>query len=61
MTSPSSPKSEHSLSFRSSKWFIELAVSMAVFTDIFLYALIVPVMPFALTSRIGVPQKDGMF
>ena len=31
---------------------------MAVFTDIFLYGIIVPVIPFALTNRIGVEQKD---
>ena len=31
---------------------------MAVFTDIFLYGIIVPVIPFALTNRVGVEQKD---
>lgn len=48
-------------SFRSSKWFIELAVGMAVFTDIFLYALIVPVMPFALQSRTQVKEENGKY
>lgn len=39
------------LNIRSSKTFIVLTVSLAVFTDVFLYAIIVPVLPFALTSR----------
>ncbi|KAG8533668.1 uncharacterized protein KY384_001409 [Bacidia gigantensis] len=29
-----------------------------IFTDIFLYAVIVPVIPFALRARIGVPEED---
>ncbi|KAI9758717.1 MAG: hypothetical protein M4579_002892 [Chaenotheca gracillima] len=32
---------------------------VATFTDIFLYAVIVPVIPFALTDRIGVPQDEA--
>jgi hypothetical protein len=31
---------------------------MAVFTDIFLYAIIVPVMPYALESRIRLEQPS---
>ncbi|KIW08795.1 uncharacterized protein PV09_00729 [Verruconis gallopava] len=42
------------LHYRSSKWFILLTVTFAVFTDIFLYAVIVPVIPFALKSRAGI-------
>ncbi|KAG9682128.1 MFS general substrate transporter, partial [Aureobasidium melanogenum] len=38
---------------RSSVGFITLTVSLAVFTDIFLYGIVIPVMPFALTSRVG--------
>lgn len=38
---------------RSSVGFITLTVSLAVFTDIFLYGVIIPVIPFALTSRSG--------
>lgn len=44
------------LDVRSSKWFIVFTVSMATFTDIFLYGIIVPVLPFAMTSRAGVAQ-----
>lgn len=42
------------LGFRSSKTFIIITISTAIFTDIFVYALIVPVVPFALTSRAGI-------
>ncbi|KAE8411081.1 MFS general substrate transporter [Aspergillus pseudocaelatus] len=38
---------------RSSKWFITLTCSFSVFTDMFLYSLIIPVLPFALTERAG--------
>lgn len=43
------------LEVRSSKWFITTCVAMAVFTDIFLYAVVVPVIPFAITERAGIP------
>jgi MFS family permease len=46
------------LHVRSSKLFILTAVCFAVFTDVFLYAIIVPVVPFALSSRAGVAEKD---
>lgn len=49
------------LEFRSSTWFITVTVTTAVFTDIFLYAMIVPVFPFSLTERIGVPQSDVQY
>ncbi|KAK3622327.1 hypothetical protein LTR56_018163 [Elasticomyces elasticus] len=39
------------LKFRSSTTFIILTVATAVFTDIFVYGIIVPVLPFALTER----------
>ncbi|WPH04986.1 Hypothetical protein R9X50_00788400 [Acrodontium crateriforme] len=42
------------LKFRSSKTFIIVTVSTAVFTDVFIYEIIVPVLPFALTRRSGV-------
>lgn len=38
---------------RSSVGFITLTVSLAVFTDIFLYGVLIPVIPFVLTSRVG--------
>lgn len=39
------------LGLRSSKTFIITTVALAVFTDVFLYTIIVPVLPFALTIR----------
>ncbi|CAK7208496.1 hypothetical protein SCUCBS95973_000122 [Sporothrix curviconia] len=46
------------LQYRSSTFFIVGTICVAIFTDIFLYGLIVPVMPFALTSRAGIPHDD---
>ncbi|MCJ1309477.1 hypothetical protein MMC25_003137 [Agyrium rufum] len=46
------------LKIRSAKWFILATICTAVFTDIFLYCIIVPVLPFALTLRAGVPPPD---
>lgn len=49
------------LSFRCSKTFIIFAVSLSVFTDIFLYAVVVPVLPFALHDRAGVSQDPTQY
>lgn len=46
------------LKIRSSKLFIVSAVCLAVFTDIFLYGIIVPVLPFSLEDRAGTPEED---
>ena len=46
------------LSIRSSYWFIISTICIAVFTDVFLYGLIVPVLPFALSERADVPAQD---
>ena len=46
------------LHIRSSKWFILFTISVAIFTDIFLYGVIVPVIPFALSLRAGVKEAD---
>lgn len=46
----------HFLAFRSSSTFILTTVCIAIFTDILLYGIIVPVIPFALTSRVGVDE-----
>lgn len=43
--------------FRSSTPFIVFTVSMAVFTDMFVYGVIVPVVPFAFTDRMGVAEE----
>ncbi|EXJ93942.1 hypothetical protein A1O1_02335 [Capronia coronata CBS 617.96] len=46
------------LEYRSSKVFILFAVCWSVFTDVFLYGVIVPVIPFALQERVHVAEKD---
>ncbi|CAK7271806.1 hypothetical protein SEPCBS57363_004811 [Sporothrix epigloea] len=46
------------LQYRSSTFFIVGTVCLGIFTDIFLYGLIVPVMPFALTSRAGISSDE---
>lgn len=46
------------LRIRSSKLFILTTICIAVFTDIFLYGIIVPVIPFALSARAGVAESD---
>ncbi|KUJ18070.1 MFS transporter-like protein [Mollisia scopiformis] len=46
------------LKIRSSKLFILSTICIAVFTDIFLYGAIVPVIPFAIQSRAGVEQSS---
>lgn len=46
------------LAFRSSRPFIAATVCIATFTDILLYGIIVPVMPYALTSRVGVSEDS---
>ena len=44
--------------WRSSKSFVTLVVCVAVFTDVFLYGLIVPVLPFTLEKRVGLSGND---
>lgn len=46
------------LQFRSSKTFILTTICLAVFTDIFLYGIIVPVTPYSISSRAGVPEDS---
>ena len=46
------------LKIRSSSTFIVATICIAVFTDMFLYGCIVPVIPFSLQIRVGVPQED---
>ncbi|GBF61260.1 MFS transporter [Trichophyton mentagrophytes] len=47
------------LEARSSESFIILVVSIAIFVDIFLYSMIVPIIPKALVDRIGVSPDDA--
>jgi len=56
-SSPTSPP-PYLLRIRSSKTFILTTICIAVFTDIFLYGIIVPVIPFALSSRAGVSEDQ---
>ena len=46
------------LNYRTSTAFITATVAFAIFTDIFVYGIIVPVIPFALTERAGIPESD---
>lgn len=46
------------LELRSSYWLILVTVSAAIFTDVFLYGIIVPVLPFALHGRAGIAEND---
>ena len=46
------------LKLRSSKIFIITTICIAIFTDTFLYGVLVPVMPFALLERAGVPEDE---
>jgi MFS family permease len=45
--------------FRSSPAFITFVISYAVFADQFLYSSIIPVLPFALHERIGLPEDES--
>ena len=46
------------LKYRSSNAFIITTICFASFTDLFLYGIIVPVIPFALLNRVHIPVKD---
>lgn len=46
------------LKWRSSTLFIITTVGMGAFTDLFLYGLIVPVLPFLLKDRVAVPDAQ---
>lgn len=53
------PKAPRYLKVRSSKAFILLTVCVAIFTDAFVYGVVVPVIPFSLRDRSGVSEDDG--
>lgn len=46
------------LKYRSSTGFILFTISLAIFTDIFLYGLIVPVVPFSITVQAGIAEDQ---
>ena len=46
------------LRWRSSTLFITSTVGIGLFTDLFLYGLVVPILPFILRDRIGIPAAE---
>ncbi|KAL9085037.1 MAG: hypothetical protein Q9165_007778 [Trypethelium subeluteriae] len=46
------------LRWRSNTFFIIATVAVGLFTDLFLYGLIVPVLPYMLGQRVGVPEDQ---
>ncbi|KAJ2894770.1 major facilitator superfamily domain-containing protein [Zalerion maritima] len=46
------------LSFRSSTTLIVFTVCLAIFTDLFLYGLMVPVIPFSISVQAGIPDDE---
>ncbi|OKP11573.1 hypothetical protein PENSUB_2875 [Penicillium subrubescens] len=47
--------------FRSSETFIVIVVSIAIFTDVFIYGMIVPIVPIALVKRAGAREEEALF
>ncbi|KAK7534349.1 major facilitator superfamily domain-containing protein [Phyllosticta citribraziliensis] len=46
------------LKWRTNSVFIVSTVAIGLFTDLFLYGLIVPILPFMLEDRVGIPQSQ---
>ncbi|KAL4944185.1 hypothetical protein BDV06DRAFT_220551 [Aspergillus oleicola] len=46
------------LEFRSSKAFVTWVVAIAVFTDVFIYGMIIPILPEVLMTRVSVPEDQ---
>ncbi|KAI0486739.1 major facilitator superfamily domain-containing protein [Xylaria cf. heliscus] len=46
------------LRWRSNTLFIIATVAVGLFTDLFLYGLVVPVLPFMLQSRLSIPEHE---
>ncbi|OJJ51223.1 hypothetical protein ASPZODRAFT_87332 [Penicilliopsis zonata CBS 506.65] len=44
--------------FRSSRGFVVSVVAVAVFTDAFIYDMIIPILPITLQTRIHVPEEE---
>ncbi|TAQ89626.1 hypothetical protein B7494_g2003 [Chlorociboria aeruginascens] len=53
-----SPHAPWLVEFRSSSNYILATICVAIFTDAFLYAVVVPVLPFSLHERSGVPEDE---
>ena len=52
-----SEKRPWGLKWRASTVFIVATVAVGLFTDLFLYGLIVPILPFMLRDRVDLPQE----
>ena len=52
----SSDKPPIALRYRSNTFFILATVAVGLFTDLFLYGLVVPVFPYMLRDRVSVPS-----
>ena len=48
------------LNWRSNTLFIVATVAVGLFTDLFLYGLVVPLLPFVLRSRLEVPDAETL-
>ncbi|EKG15807.1 Tetracycline resistance protein TetA/multidrug resistance protein MdtG [Macrophomina phaseolina MS6] len=46
------------LAWRSNSFFIIATVAVGLFSDLFLYGLVVPILPFMLDDRIGIPESE---
>jgi MFS family permease len=46
------------LGWRSNTFFIVSTVAVGLFTDLFLYGLVVPILPYMLQDRVGLPQDQ---
>ncbi|KAL2829217.1 major facilitator superfamily domain-containing protein [Aspergillus cavernicola] len=46
------------LEFRSSKGFVTWVVAIAVFTDVFIYGMIIPILPEVLKTRVSIPEDE---
>lgn len=46
------------LSWRSNTFFIVSTVAVGLFTDLFLYGLVVPILPYMLQDRVGIPEDQ---
>lgn len=46
------------LKWRSNTLFITSTVGIGLFTDLFLYGLVVPILPFILTDRLNIPHSE---
>lgn len=51
-------KRPYGLKWRSNTLFIVATVGIGLFTDLFLYALVVPILPSILKDKVGVSDKD---